>query len=584
MVSQSSWPSGVSAYSHHVPRARHGWWSLIPTVVAIGVFAYSSHGLAGDEIGGATPQLPQIGGSQALDGTQRTPNSAEQDIAISPYVEASQWDWTSLLQNLLSSPERTELAADVGELLRQKDLTGARQRLEAAVNAGTLAIIIGDSIQNPELQKLLQTVARERQDTRLTQGVPVGDAGADGGKVGEPGDAVEREKVRAEAALQALHAAQEQLAALRENEARVVELEHALEQERERTASVIQDLSLVRGQLTAMTQNAIRAAETRDEHAREVEKGKAALLELTAKFAEAQEQLVLLKGIAPEAAELRPALERERDAVKSAARELEALRRELATVQTSAVSSAGAVSSAAQENERADATFQQLKAVQEQLSALGESKAKMQDELKQERGRSASAIRQLGASQREVLALKARAASADTIQEALRQEKENTAAALRDLHALKRQIADIGAHTEFVPAALLFQTTPVLLKPSTHTFQSGSEPNSGAGTNGDISQRKARQASLPPQVERERKLSDEATAQTRRRNLQLKSVEKSVRPPSTSSKPSGAAGRDTVVKLKRSPRFPTRENSVPEPLAPNLPAILLPVDGLWALY
>jgi DNA repair exonuclease SbcCD ATPase subunit len=71
--------------------------------------------------------------------------------------------------------------------------------------------------------------------------------------------------VRAEEALQALHAAQEQLAALREKETRVVELEHKLEQEKGRTASVIQDLSLVRGQLTAITQNDTRAAETRDE-------------------------------------------------------------------------------------------------------------------------------------------------------------------------------------------------------------------------------------------------------------------------------------------------------------------------------
>jgi hypothetical protein len=85
-------------------------------------------------------------------------------------VEASRRKWTSFFQELLSSPERTELAADVGELLRQKDLTGARQRLEAAVNARTLAIIISDSIQDPELQTLLQAVARERQDTRLAQG------------------------------------------------------------------------------------------------------------------------------------------------------------------------------------------------------------------------------------------------------------------------------------------------------------------------------------------------------------------------------------------------------------------------------
>jgi DNA repair exonuclease SbcCD ATPase subunit len=187
-------------------------------------------------------------------------------------VKASQRERISLFQELLSSPERTELAADVGELLRQKDLTGARQRLEAAVNAGTLAIIISDSIQDPELQKLLQAVARERQATRLAQGIPVADAGANGGKVGESSDAAEKERVRAEEALQAPHAAQEQLAALREKEARVVELEHKLEQEKGRTASVIQDLSLVRGQLTAMTQNDIRAAETRDEHAREVEK------------------------------------------------------------------------------------------------------------------------------------------------------------------------------------------------------------------------------------------------------------------------------------------------------------------------
>jgi myosin heavy subunit len=499
-------------------------------------------------------------------------------------VEASRRQWISLFPDLLTNSVRTELAADVGELLRQKDFNGARQRLEAAVNAGTLAIIISDSIQDLELQTLLEAVARERQDTRLAQGISGADAGANGGKVGEPGDAAEKERVRAEAALQELNAAQEQLAALREKEARIVELEHKLEQEKGRTASVTQDLSLVRGQLTAMTQNDIRAAETRDEHAREVEKGKAALLESTAKLAEAQEQLLLLKGSAAEAAELRPALERERDAVKSAARELEALRRELVTLQTSAVSSAAAVSSASQENERADATSQQLKAVQEQLSALRESKAEMQDELKQERGRSASVMRQLGASEREILALRSQAESAAAIQEALRQEKENTAVALRDVHTLKKQIADVGAHTEFVPAALLFQTTPVLLKPSTHTFQGGAKLDRGADTDDDISQRKARQVSLPPQFERERKLSDEAMAQTRRRNLQLKSVEKSVRPPSTSSKPSGAAGRDTVVKLKRSPRFPTRENSVPEPLPPNLPAILMPVDGLWALY
>lgn len=584
MVPQRNLSSCTSDYNKHVPMGRRGWRRLIPTVVAAGVFAYSSHGLAGDEIGGAAPQLTQIGEDQALDLAQQTPQSEEQGSAILPQSGTSQRDWASTIQNLMSDPERTRLAADVGELLRQGDVTSARQMLDAAISLGTFAIIIDDRIQDPELQKLLQAIAREQQGTRLVQRLPADEKRANRDNLDEPGGATERERVRAEAALQELHAMQGELAALRKKEARVEELEHALEQEKGRTDSAIQDLSLVREQLAAMTRNAIGAADTRDEHAREVEKGKAALSALTVKLTEAQEQLANLKGSAAEAAELRPALERERDAAKIAAREIESLRRELVTLQTSGISSTGAVSSATQERERADTTSQQLKTVQEQLSVLQESVAKTQDELRQERERTASATRQLGASQREILALKAQATSAATIQEALRQEKENAAAARRDVHALVRQIAELEARTEFIPAALLFQSPPVLLKPSTHTFQSGARPNSGAGAVGDISQRKARQVSLPSQIETERRLSDEATAQTRRRNPPLRSVEKSIRSPFRSPKPSKAADRDTVLELKRSPRVPARANSAPEPLAPDLPAILLPVDGLWALY
>jgi hypothetical protein len=584
MVSQSIWPSGASAYSQHVPRVRHGWWSLIITVVAVGVFACASHGLAGDEIGGAASHLNQSGEDESLDLAQPTPRLQEQGSTILPHAGTSENAWAAIIHDLMSDPERTKLAADVGELLRQGDMARARQMLNAAISLGTFAIITDDKILDPELQKLLQAKASERQATRLAQGLPADENRANRYNTDEAGGAVERERVRAEAALQELHAMQGELAALREKGGRVAELEHALEQEKGRTASATQDLSLVREQLAAMTRNAIRAADTIDEHAREVERGKAALSALTIELTEAQERLAALKGSAAEAAELRPALERERDAAKIAAREIESLRRELVTIQTSGISSTGAVRLTAQENERADAASQQLKAVQEQLSALRVGEARMQGELEQERERGASAIRQLEASQRETLALKAQATSAVAFQEALREEKENTAAALRDVHALKQQIADLGARREFVPAALLFQTTPVLLKPSTHTFGSGAGPNSGAGTDGDISQSKARRVSLPSEVERERMLSDEATAQSRHRNAQPKSVEKPVRPPFTSSKPSGAAGRDTVVKLKRSPRVPTRENSAPEPLAPNLPAILLPVDGLWALY
>jgi hypothetical protein len=585
MVPQSSWPSSTSGYSKNVPTGRHGWWRLVAIIVALGVFPYSSRGLAGDEISGASSRLPQHGEDHALSRTGPTADVTEQDPAIFSHTEPSQGSWTSLIQSLVQSPERSALAADVGELLRQGDLTGARERLEAAIAVGTFAIILSDGIQEPDLQRLLQAMARERQDTRLAQATSGADAGANESKVGELKDAAERERVRAEAALDELHAMQGQLAALREREARVVELEHALEQEKGRNASASQDLSLVREQLSAMIDNATRAAEARDDQAREVEKVKAALSELTGKLAKAQEQLADVRGSTADTAELRATLERERDAVKLAARENESLKRELAMRQTSGVSANGAVSPVSEENERADAASRQLDAVHEQLSALQVNEAKMQDELKQERGRSASATRQLEASQKVILALKAQVASAATTQEALRQEQESSAAALRDVRALKRQISDLDAHTEFTPAALLFQTTPVLLEPSIHTFQSGARPSSGAGTEGKVSQRKARQVSLHPHSATERELSDEGATQTRPRNLPLKSVEeKSVSPPSGRRGSNEVADKDTIIKLKRSPHSRTRENSAPRPFAPNLPPILLPIEGMWALY
>ncbi|WP_445500846.1 hypothetical protein [Microvirga sp. G4-2] len=477
-----------------------------------------------------------------LDRAQPASDPAEQDSQKS-YSEPSQWNAASVIQSLVSGPETTKLAAEVGELLRQGDWTGAHQILSAAVDTATFATIAIDSLRDPEVQKLLQSMARERRPPPSAQGVPAGN----GGKADGSGDAVERERIRAEAALQELHTVQEKL--------------------------------------TAMTQDAVRAAARRDEQARELEKRKAELSELTVKLTEAQEQLARLKGSAEEAAELRAALERERGAARFSAREIESLKRQVVKLPTIGVSPSEAASSAPQEKERADAATQQLNTMRGQLAALRESEVRMQSELEQEKGRSASAARALLDSQREVLALKAQAASAAAIQEALRQEKEMTAAALREVHALKKQIADLEPRTEFVPAALLFQIAPVLPGPSAKTSQDGAQPGSGAGSGGDISERKARQASLSPQVETERNSPDEATMQPRRRNLPLRPVEeKSVRPPSGSPKLAAASDRTTVVKLKRSRSLPTRENSAAKTLPPDLPESLLPADGLWSSY
>lgn len=539
MVPQRSWPSSTSDDRGQAPWERRRWRGLMSAVGALGVFAYATCGLAGDG-GGTASKLPQIRSDQALDRAQLTPSSAEKDPQKS-YAEAPQWYAASLMQSLVSGPETTNLAADVGELLRQGDLVGAHKLLSAAVDTGTLAKIAIDYIRDPEVQKLLQSIARERRDTSIDRDVSAGNTGEDRGKPGGSGDAVERERIRSEAALQE--------------------------------------------KLAAMTQDFVRAAARRDEDARELEKVKAEQVELSAKLTEAQEQLARLKESAAEAAELRAALERERGAARFAAREIETLKRQVVKLPTIGVSPTETASSAHQEKERADAASQQLNTVRDQLSALRESEAKVQSELEQEKGRSASAARALQEAQREILSLKAQAASAAAIQEALRDEREMTAAALREVHALKKQIADLEARTEFVPASLLFQTTPVPPGPSTERSQDGAQPGSGPGSDGDTSERKARQASLAPHVETERKPADEATTQTRRRNLPLKPVEeKTVRPPSGSPKLAAASGKTSVVKLKRPRSLPARESSAARPPAPDLPESLLPADELWSFY
>jgi hypothetical protein len=558
--------------------------SLVLMIFAVSLFACSSQSLAGDEIGKAVPQLAQLEENPIQGPAQPTPNWVGQYSAPHSGVKVSQRDWASLFESLLTSPERTQLAGDVGEALRRKDLSGAGRRLDAAVSAGTLAILIRDDIQDPVLQYLLQAVARERSDSRLASGLPPAGVGSVAGDSGVRGDAAEKERVRAEAALQELRTLQEQLAVSRKNEARVGELEHELEREKGRTASAVQDLNALHGQLTAMAQDKISAAEMRDAYAREAEQGKAAVSELASKLTAAQQQLAILEGRATEARELRLALEQERNAAEVAAGEIDSLRRELVLRQSGGVSPAGAGSSAAQEQKRAGAALEQSGTVRDELTALEESRAKMQGELDHERERSTSLSHQLAISQREILALKAQAAGAATTQEALRHEKEKTAAALRDLEAVKRQVKDLEVRPGFVPAAVIFQFNPVVLKPSPNTFQNGASLKSGTIAKDNISQRTVRQAALPRQLETERTFTDRANVQVHRRNPQLRPVEEPVGPALTRPKPNKAVGSSTIVKLQRTPSVTTRMNSAPEPIAPGLPASLLPVDGRWALY
>ncbi|MGF9761740.1 hypothetical protein AAII07_41810 [Microvirga sp. 0TCS3.31] len=509
----------------------------------------------------------------------------EQDAGIFSNAEVPQRSWATLIRDLLVGPGRTALAADVAELLRRHDYTGAQQRLEAAVDIGTFAIIISDGIQDPALQEVLQAFARQRQDALLSQGARVGDEGVDGGKADKLGDAAVGKSVGSEAALKEQQMMREQLAASREKEARVAELEYAVEQEKERVASLTRALDSTQELLASTIQDATRAAEIRDEDAREKERANAARLELTLRLTAAHEQIEALQKIVAKAGELQTALERERELASHSARETNALKTQLAILQKTRPSATDTEGSAAREKRQTDAAVHQLNALWDQTVTLRASEAKMQDELQQEKERSAAMARQLETVQKESATLAEQVRNAAAIEAALQLEKEKVAAASHDLSSLRKQIALLEKNTEFIPAVLIFQTPLTFSEPLADKPQTGAA--SGGVSKGSVaSQRKTRQAVVPLEAGA---LNKSSGGLVKAQPLELKPspqsrVARRVKPPSGSRDPHPTYDK-AFIGLSRSPRSLAREsNAVPRGFYPALPAILLPDEGHWRVY
>jgi predicted nucleic acid-binding Zn-ribbon protein len=92
--------------------------------------------------------------------------AAAQDLArIAPGVETTdspldstlaQKDLQTLLPLLLTSSDRRQLAADLEGSIRKGDLKAAETSLNTAIEVGTLAIVLSDHLNNPDLLKSLQ--------------------------------------------------------------------------------------------------------------------------------------------------------------------------------------------------------------------------------------------------------------------------------------------------------------------------------------------------------------------------------------------------------------------------------------------
>ena len=185
-------------------------------------------------------------------------------------------DVPSILPLLVVSPERRQLAKDVERLLRQSKIEEAENRLNEAVDVGTLAILLLDQLRTPSLSAELQALGLpdDKQSpvlpaTRAEPASPLPNGSSTPQTVSISNElaaltiAREQEQKRADALSQDLANATGELKALqalRTQEAasaavdaqQWAELKASLERERERVHAVMRDLTVTAEKLHAV--------------------------------------------------------------------------------------------------------------------------------------------------------------------------------------------------------------------------------------------------------------------------------------------------------------------------------------------
>ncbi len=217
--------------------------------------------------------------------------AAAQDIArIAPGVEATgspldnalgQKDLQTLLPLLLTSSDRRQLAADLESSIRKGDLKAAETSLNTAIEVGTLAIVLSDHLNNPDLLKALQDLniqasAHPSPSTQAPAAAPPGACPAATGishaNLAELQEALEQERSYGGMISQTLTALMQEhnaLAARVESDTasqdvKSTEMQQALQREQERSGTLEQELHRLKEEyqtlLAAKEQASARAA------------------------------------------------------------------------------------------------------------------------------------------------------------------------------------------------------------------------------------------------------------------------------------------------------------------------------------
>jgi predicted nucleic acid-binding Zn-ribbon protein len=266
-------------------------------------------------------------------------------------VGAGSDDVANVLSLLGTSAERRQLASELEEFLRQGKLKAAEDRLNAAIELGSLAVLLVDRLSDPKFLAGLQALGIRAEERPVLPPTATGDTQAsatDGSGEDRAGpkaidlnelqaakDARDREQQRADATDRELANVREELRVVREREAssaaknalELAELKTAFERERERADAAARELG-------AMTEERPRLQEAMD---RETQRADAIAREL----ASVREELRAVRERdassaaehATQVAELKAAFGRERERADAVTRELGAMTEERRTLQ-----------------------------------------------------------------------------------------------------------------------------------------------------------------------------------------------------------------------------------------------------------
>lgn len=285
-----------------IPPPRHSWGS--------------ARGLAAEMLAVATIGLALLNPVMAAE-EPAAGKPAVQGGDNAPVLAENPEDISKLLPLLLTSSERKKLAAELEASIREGKLNAAKERLDAAIEMGTLAIVLADRLHDPGLLPALQTLGirggspppspdQAGGDQKLAACIP-DESGVS--SLRELQDALDQEQARSRAISDELAALTEKHRALQGQQegdaastaSTLSELREELQRERERSEMAVRELAALQEDYRTLeslhARDAASAASTISEMQGMLQHEREQGDDAERQLADAREELLTLKAL-----------------------------------------------------------------------------------------------------------------------------------------------------------------------------------------------------------------------------------------------------------------------------------------------